>query len=55
MAIVYEHLRNNTNKVFYVGIGVEEGRAYVKDGKNKYALVHLTPQVKQQKHIKKQG
>jgi hypothetical protein len=34
MAIVYEHLRNDTKEVFYVGIGVEEGRAYVKDGRN---------------------
>ena len=34
MAIVYEHLRNDTNEVFYVGIGVDEGRAYVKDGRN---------------------
>ena len=33
MAIVYEHLRNDTNEVFYVGIGVEEGRAYVKSGR----------------------
>jgi len=22
MAIVYEHLRNDTNEVFYVGIGI---------------------------------
>jgi hypothetical protein len=34
MAVVYEHIRNDTNEVFYVGIGVEEGRAYVKDGRN---------------------
>ena len=34
MAIVYEHLRNDTNEVFYVGMGEEEGRAYVKDGRN---------------------
>lgn len=34
MAIVYEHLRNDTNEVFYVGIGKEEGRAYIKDGRN---------------------
>ena len=28
MAIVYEHLRNDTNEVFYVGIGKEKKRAY---------------------------
>ena len=34
MAIVYEHLRNDTNEVFYVGIGKEEKRAYTKYGRN---------------------
>ena len=34
MAIVYEHLRNDTNEVFYVGIGKEEGRAYNKTDRN---------------------
>ena len=34
MAIVYEHLRNDTNEVFYVGIGVKEGRAFEKHGRN---------------------
>jgi hypothetical protein len=34
MAIVYEHIRNDTNEVFYVGIGEEEGRAYVRYGRN---------------------
>jgi len=36
MAIVYEHLRNDTNEVFYVGIGKEEGRAYEKRSRNKH-------------------
>jgi hypothetical protein len=30
MAIVYRHVRLDTNKVFYVGIGKTEKRAYVK-------------------------
>jgi hypothetical protein len=34
MAVVYEHIRNDTNEVFYVGIGEEEGRAYVRYGRN---------------------
>jgi len=34
MAIVYEHLRNDTNEVFYVGIGREEKRAFSKHGRN---------------------
>ena len=36
MAIVYEHLRNDTNEVFYVGIGAEENRAFKKGRRNKY-------------------
>jgi len=36
MAIVYEHLRNDTNEVFYVGIGKEEGRAFDKHNRNKH-------------------
>jgi len=36
MAIVYEHLRNDTNEVFYVGIGEEEKRAFSKKNRNKY-------------------
>lgn len=36
MAIVYEHLRNDTNEVFYVGIGAEEKRAYKKSGRTPY-------------------
>lgn len=34
MAIVYLHRRNDTNKVFYVGIGEQERRAYRTDGRN---------------------
>jgi len=36
MAIVYEHLRNDTNEVFYVGIGEDEKRAYCKYNRNLY-------------------
>ena len=36
MAIVYEHLRNDTNEVFYVGIGKIEKRAYRKNNRNKH-------------------
>lgn len=36
MAIVYEHLRNDTNEVFYVGIGKTEKRAYRKDNRTQY-------------------
>jgi hypothetical protein len=36
MAIVYRHRRLDTNKIFYVGIGKEEKRAYRKDGRNNY-------------------
>jgi hypothetical protein len=36
MAIVYEHLRNDTNEVFYVGIGAEKKRAYKKSGRTPY-------------------
>lgn len=34
MAIVYEHLRNDTNEVFYVGMSVGKKRAYKKSGRN---------------------
>ena len=34
MAIVYEHLRNDTNEVFYVGMGKENKRAYRKFNRN---------------------
>ena len=36
MAIVYEHVRNDTNEVFYVGIGVNEYRAYDIHNRNKH-------------------
>ena len=36
MAIVYEHLRNDTNEVFYVGMGRFEKRAYSKEYRNKF-------------------
>jgi group I intron endonuclease len=36
MAIVYEHLRNDTNEVFYVGIGKNDKRAYSKCDRNLY-------------------
>jgi hypothetical protein len=36
MAIVYRHRRLDTNKIFYIGIGKEEKRAYRKDGRNGY-------------------
>ena len=36
MAIVYEHLRNDTNEVFYVGMGAEKKRAYIKYGRTQY-------------------
>lgn len=34
MAIVYEHLRNDTNEVFYVGIGAAKKRAYSDFGRS---------------------
>jgi group I intron endonuclease len=36
MAIVYEHVRNDTNEVFYVGIGRKKRRAYDKYGRNQF-------------------
>ena len=36
MAIVYQHRRNDTNEVFYVGIGNSKNRAYESDGRNKH-------------------
>jgi hypothetical protein len=36
MAVVYEHLRNDTNEVFYVGIGKKEKRAFIKNKRTKY-------------------
>ncbi len=36
MAVVYQHIRKDTNEVFYVGIGKKEKRAYSKDDRNKH-------------------
>jgi len=36
MAVVYEHLRNDTNEVFYVGIGAEENRVFDKHNRSPY-------------------
>jgi hypothetical protein len=36
MAVVYEHLRNDTDEVFYVGIGAEEKRAFSKHQRSPY-------------------
>jgi hypothetical protein len=36
MAILYKHIRNDTNEVFYIGIGKEEKRAFIKRGRSKY-------------------
>ena len=36
MAVVYEHIRNDTNEVFYVGIGESEKRAFDKRSRNKH-------------------
>jgi hypothetical protein len=36
MAIVYLHRRLDTNDVFYVGIGAQSKRAYLKIGRNKH-------------------
>jgi hypothetical protein len=35
MAIVYRHIRHDINKPFYIGIGRDEKRAYVKTKRNK--------------------
>ena len=34
MAIVYQHLRNDTNEIFYIGIGKEIKRAYSKNNRS---------------------
>lgn len=34
MAVVYEHIRNDNGKVFYVGIGRDVKRAYTRYGRN---------------------
>ena len=36
MAVVYQHRRNDTNIVFYVGVGVDVKRAYEKTNRNKH-------------------
>jgi hypothetical protein len=36
MAVVYQHIRKDTNEVFYVGIGKDVKRAYQKKSRNKY-------------------
>jgi len=35
MAIVYQHTRKDNGNVFYIGIGKEEKRAYVRNGKQR--------------------
>lgn len=36
MAIVYQHIRRDTQEVFYVGIGADQKRAYSRNNRNKY-------------------
>lgn len=36
MAIIYRHIRLDTNEVFYIGIGKKEKRSLSKSGRNKY-------------------
>lgn len=36
MAVVYKHIRKDTNEVFYIGIGKTEKRAYNKTKRNSY-------------------
>lgn len=36
MAYVYQHIRLDTNEVFYVGVGKEDKRAHDKRGRNKH-------------------
>jgi hypothetical protein len=36
MAYVYKHTRNDTNVVFYIGIGKYQKRAFSKSGRNKH-------------------
>lgn len=36
MAIVYQHIRKDTNQIFYIGIGKKVDRAYYKLRRNKY-------------------
>lgn len=45
MAIVYRHRRLDNNEVFYIGIGKEEKRAYVKVNRNNWwhKVINKTP------------
>ena len=36
MSQVYEHRRNDTGEVFYVGIGNDKNRPYTKQGRNRF-------------------
>jgi predicted GIY-YIG superfamily endonuclease len=36
MATVYQHIRLDTNQIFYIGIGKQSNRAYSKQRRNKY-------------------
>jgi len=36
MALVYQHIRLDNNKIFYIGIGKYEGRAYTKKKRSPY-------------------
>jgi hypothetical protein len=36
MAIVYQHRRKDSNEVFYIGIGKNKNRAYIKTKRNKH-------------------
>jgi hypothetical protein len=36
MAVVYQHKRNDTGDIFYIGIGLKESRAYDKRKRSKY-------------------
>jgi hypothetical protein len=36
MAVIYRHIRLDTNNVFYIGIGKNENRAYHKHSRNRY-------------------
>ena len=36
MACVYEHIRSDTNTIFYIGIGKKNSRAYSKCSRNTY-------------------
>lgn len=36
MAIVYKHIRKDTNEVFYIGVGADKRRAYTKKGRNNF-------------------